>query len=75
MPGSRRLLAAGGPGLTRRARLQARARLHDTILCRNRLRRLAGFCRAEGSPPHQGFGGAVVHGSDPSRRFAGLGPA
>jgi len=25
--------------------LQARARLHDTILCRNRLRRLAGFCR------------------------------
>jgi hypothetical protein len=27
--------------------LQARARLHDTILCRNRLRRLAGFCRDE----------------------------
>jgi hypothetical protein len=44
--------------------LQARARLHDTILCRNRLRRLAGFCRHEGSPPHQGFGGAAVHGRD-----------
>jgi len=39
------LLAAGGPGSTRCAELQARTRLHDTILCRNRLRRLAGFCR------------------------------
>ena len=44
--------------------LPARARLHDTIVCRNRLRRLAGFCRDEGSPPHQDFGGAAAHGRD-----------
>jgi hypothetical protein len=31
-------------------------------LCRHRLRRLASFCRDEGSPPHHGFGGAAVHG-------------
>jgi len=52
MLGSRRLLAAGGPGLTRRARtVGTRARLHDTIICRNRLRRLVGYPRDEGSPP------------------------
>jgi len=46
MPGSRRLLAAGGPGLTRRARTAGtHARLHDTIICRNRLRRLVPICR------------------------------
>ena len=66
MPGSRRFARRRRSRIDAACpKLQARARLHDTILCRNRLRRLPGFCRDEGSPPHHGFGGAAVRGRDP----------